>query len=69
MFSCRQLDSEETYLANVSTGCSSPPQNESEAESRNLEVLRSLRQPHAKLVSALCACSVERLARLGGRAC
>ena len=24
LFSCRQLDSKETYLANVSTGCSSP---------------------------------------------
>ena len=27
LFSCRQLDSKETYLADVSTGCSSPPQN------------------------------------------
>ena len=26
LFSCRQLDSKETYLANVSTRCSSPPQ-------------------------------------------
>ena len=38
LFSCRQLDSKETYLADVSTGCSSPPQGESEAESRNLAI-------------------------------
>ena len=29
LFSCRQLDRKETYLADVSTGCSSPPQGES----------------------------------------
>ena len=29
-----------TYLADVSTGCSSPPQGESEAESRNLTIYR-----------------------------
>ena len=44
LFSCRQLDSEGTCLAKVSTGCSSPPQCESEARSWNLG---SLRQPHA----------------------
>ena len=32
LFSCRQLDSKETYLANISTGCSSPPQGESEED-------------------------------------
>ena len=29
LFSCRQLDSKETYLANISTGCSSLPQGKS----------------------------------------
>ena len=28
LFSCRQLDSKETYLADILTGCSSPPQDE-----------------------------------------
>ena len=32
LFSCRQLDSKETYLADVSTRCSSPPQGKSEED-------------------------------------
>ena len=38
LFSCRQLDSKETYLANISTGCSSPPQGERRigASTRNI---------------------------------